>query len=124
MITTSERAAAQIHVHTDRHDKDRPISEQFRIVAKQWVDAESAASLLEDTKSAILAQKMVALGDMPVNRAEQTVKASEDWHAYLVSISDARKNANLLKMQLRYIEMLHSEWQSSNATSRAEMRMR
>ena len=38
----------------------QPISEEYRIVAKQWVDAEAAASLLEDTKSAVLAQKMAS----------------------------------------------------------------
>lgn len=29
-----------------------PISEQFRVAAKAWVDLDSAASLLEETKSA------------------------------------------------------------------------
>jgi len=100
-----------------------PWSEQYRIVAKQWVDAEAAASLLEDTKSAVLAEKMLALGDMPVSRAEMTVKASEEWRGELLSISTQRQAANRLKVQMEYIRMKFMEWQSENATKRVEMRL-
>lgn len=100
-----------------------PISEEYRIVAKQWVDAEAAASLLEDTKSAVLAQKMAALGDMPVSKAEMQVKASDDWYEFVDSVVEARKKANLLKVQLEYIRMRSGEWQSMEASKRAEMRL-
>jgi len=61
---------------------DRPISEEYRIVAKKFVDADAAANLLEETKSAVLSQQMMALGDMPVSRAEMQVKASGQWHQH------------------------------------------
>lgn len=99
------------------------ISEQFRMVAKQWVDADAAASILEEAKSATLSQKMAALGDMPVSKAEMTVKASSEWHDYIRDMVDARKNANLLKVKLEYIRMRFSETQSVEATKRAEMRL-
>lgn len=104
------------------HD-NLPLSEQFRIVAKSWVDAEAAASLLEDTKSAFLSQKMAALGDMPVSRAELQVKSSDEWKFYVEQMIEARKNANRLKVQLEYIRMKSSEWQSAEATKRAEMKL-
>lgn len=100
-----------------------PISEEYRIVAKQWVDAEAAASLLEDTKSAVLAHRMAALGDMPVSKAEMQVKASDEWFAFVDSVVEARKKANLLKVQLEYIRMRSGEWQSAEASKRAEMRL-
>ena len=101
-----------------------PWSEQYRIVAKSWVDAEAAASLLEDTKSAILAEKMLALGDMPsVSLAEMTVMASQGWKDDLLSISTQRQAANRLKVQMEYIRMKFMEWQSENATKRVEMRL-
>ena len=100
-----------------------PWSEQFRIVAKSWVDAEAAASLLEDTKSAVLAEKMLALGDMPVSKAEMIVKGSQEWRDQLQSISLNRQVANRLKVQMEYIRMKFMEWQSQNATKRAEMRL-
>jgi hypothetical protein len=36
---------------------------------------------------------------------------------------EARKKANLLKVQLEYLRMRHSEWQSHEASKRAEMRL-
>jgi hypothetical protein len=102
---------------------NEPYSEQFRIVAKEWVDADAAASLLEETKSATLSQKMAALGDMPVSKAEMTVKASADWSSFIEAMVDARKRANLLKVKLEYVRMRFSEWQSSEATKRAEMKL-
>ena len=50
-----------------------PLSEQYRIVAKSWVDADAAANLLEETKSAVLSRMMLNLGDMPVSRDELLV---------------------------------------------------
>ena len=104
-----------------------PISEQFRIVAKQWVDAESAASLLEDTKSSILSQRMQALiRDEPglaINRAEATVKASGEWAEWINGMNDARRKANLLKVQMEYLRMKSGEQASYEATKRAEMKL-
>ncbi len=100
-----------------------PLSEQFRIVAKKWVDAEAAATILEDTKSAVLAERMTSLGDMPVNRAETTVKASPEWREHITAIVNARKEANQLKVQMEYIRMRSGEWQSAEATKRAEMKL-
>ena len=100
-----------------------PISEQFRIVAKDWVAANTAADMLEECKSAVLSQQMHALGDMPVSRAEMDVKASEEWTEYLRKMVEARGKANLLKVQCEYLRMRHSEQQSAEASARAEMRM-
>ncbi len=100
-----------------------PISEQYRLVAKRWVDAEAAASILEDTKSAFLSQRMAALGDMAVSKAEMTVKASDEWKQFIGGMIEARKSANLLKVQLEYLRMRSGEWQSAEATRRAEMKL-
>lgn len=100
-----------------------PLSEQFRVVAKQWVDADAAANILEDTKSAVLAEKMIALGDMPVSKAEMIVKGSPSWHSHVETICAARQKANRLKVQMEYIRMQASEWSSFEATKRAEMKL-
>ena len=36
-----------------------PLSEQYRLIAKKWVDAKAAADLLEESKTAVLSQRMV-----------------------------------------------------------------
>lgn len=79
--------------------------------------------MLEDTKSAVLSQMMLKLGDMPVSKAEMQVKASDEWGDFIHKMVEARKKANLLKVQLEYIRMRSSEWQSMEASKRAEMRM-
>lgn len=104
-------------------DTNLPLSEQFRIIANRWVEADSAANILEETKSAVLAKRMTALGDMPVSRAEMTVKASEDWLDHITKMVQAREKASLLKVQLEVIRMKFYEWQSAEATKRAEMRL-
>jgi hypothetical protein len=99
------------------------ISEQFRIVAKQWVAADTAAHMLEECKSAVLSQQMHALGDMPVSRAELEIKASDEWTEYLRKMVEARGKANLLKVQCEYLRMKSSEQMSHEASARAEMRL-
>ncbi len=100
-----------------------PLSEQFRIVAKQWVDADAAANILEDTKSAVLAERMLELGDMAVSKAEMHIKGSPAWRSHVEVICSARQKANRLKVQMEYIRMQSTEWSSFEATKRAEMKL-
>jgi hypothetical protein len=99
------------------------LSEEFRLAAKDWVDRDAAASLLEETKSAYLAQMMAKLGDVPVSHAEREVKSSDEWKSFVVNMVDARKSANLAKVKMEWIRMRFSEQQSAQATARAEMKL-
>jgi len=108
---------------TEMRGNNLPLSEQYRLVALKWVDAEAAKDILDETKSSVFAEKCLALGDMPVSKAEMRVRGSKDWQEHLDKIVAARREANRLKMQLKYIEMRHREWISANATNREEMRM-
>lgn len=100
-----------------------PWSEQYRVAAKAWVELDKAATMLEETKSAVLSQKMAALGDIPVSHAERQVKASDEWLDFVKSMVDARSQANLKKVQLEYLRMKFQEWNSENANRRAEARL-
>lgn len=100
-----------------------PWSEQFRLAAKAWVELDKAANMLEETKSAVLSQRMIALGDMPVSHAEREVKASAEWQDFIKSMVDARGQANLKKVQMEYLRMKFMEWNSENANRRAEARL-
>jgi hypothetical protein len=104
-------------------DSNLPLSEQYRVVAKRWVDADAAASILEETKSSFLAKMMSEQGDMPVSRAEMNVKSSSAWEDYIRSMVEARQKAAMLKVQLEYIRMRFQEWNSVTATKRAEMKL-
>lgn len=100
-----------------------PLSEQYRLIAKKWVDAKAAADLLEESKTAVLSQRMMATGEQTISKSEMVVKSSPEWQEYLSQMVEARQKANMLKVQLEYIQMQFSEWQSSEATRRAEMKL-
>ena len=102
---------------------NQPWSEQFRLVAKEWVEKDAAARLLEETKTAVLAQRMKALGDVPAAHAERDVKASQEWHEFIKGMVDAKTAANLGKVKMEYLRMKFSEWQSAEANKRTEARL-
>ena len=104
-------------------DSERPLCEQFRIVAKRWVDADAAASLLEETKSACMSQRQLALGEMPVSRSEMLVKASDDWHEHLAKIVAARAAANMLKVNMEYLRMVERQADRDDWNQRSERKM-
>jgi hypothetical protein len=103
--------------------KDRPLSEEYRMAAKAWVDLDGAARLLEETKTAVLSQKMKQQGDMPVSKAELIVKASPEWADFIARMCKARTDANLAKVKLEWVRMRFSEWQALDASARAEMKL-
>lgn len=100
-----------------------PISEQYRLASLRWVKANAAADLLEESKSAVLSQRMAALGDMPVSKAELKVKSSPEWREYIEQMTDARRTANELKVEADFLRMRFYEWQSAEASKRVEARL-
>lgn len=114
-------AAAEMPEH------DRPISEQFRITAKAWVQADANARLLEEMKTTRLEQQKQRLieveGDMPDSHAERRVKATAEWETYIHGMVQAKTEANLKKAQMEFLRMRFTEIQDSNASARAEMRL-
>lgn len=119
-MRTSERASASIR---PLPKQEQPWSEQFRIVAKTWVELDGAARILEETKTAVLSQKMKHFGDKPAAHAERDVKASPEWDDFLRRMVEARTAANLAKVKMEYVRMKFAEWQAMDATARAEMRL-
>jgi len=106
------------------HDgENRPLSEIYAEAGEDWSSKEAAAQLLEETKSAIMAQRQAMLPEMPVNRAEQIVKASPDWHDHIEKIVEARRVANLAKIELEVIRMRFNEQNNIQANARLEMKM-
>src|SRR3974390_1121785 len=111
---------------TFRTSDDRPISEQFRVIAKKWCEADHAASLMEETRTAILSEIIAKTIShdiaMPYNKAEMAAKSSADYRVFVSKMVELRKQANLFKVQMEYIRMRFSEQQSAEATARSERR--
>lgn len=104
-----------------------PISERFRITAKQWVEANEAASLMEETKTAILSEMIGrVIGSnisMPYNKAELAAKSSDEYKEFVTQMVILRSKANLLKVKMEYLRMQFQEWSSHEANARSEKRL-
>lgn len=127
MTTISDRARTRIQPK-DMPERDRPISEQWRVVAAKWVELDAAARLLEETKTAVLAQKVNAYrisqgGNVPYNACEAAVKGSDDWLEFLHSMVDAKTRANRARVEKDFLAMKFDEWRSLNANARQERKM-
>jgi len=100
------------------------LAEEYRLAGEAWVAEDSAARLLEETKSVVFSQMVSNQGkDLPVSRAEHAVRSSEDWKEFIEKMVTQRTKANAAKINLRYAEMRFYEMQSHEATARAERRL-
>ena len=106
---------------------DKPLSQIYEEIGREWSDCEAAASIKEDLKSAFLSQRIqeyIAMDPkMAVNKAEAVVKASPEWQSYIEETVSARKKANYLKVQLTSIKMQAGEQASEEANHRAATRL-
>jgi hypothetical protein len=102
----------------------RPPSQEFIEVAHNWVTLDATARLLEEGKTAFFAQKCNLQGDIPVNRAEQMVRASKEWSDYIKKMVDAKTQANRAKVEMEFMRMKFMEATSEAANERAEARLR
>ena len=124
-MTISERASAMVQ---EMPQRERPISEQFRIVANQYADANAAAKLMEEMKTTTLENiktRIMSEANEPMadNKAERLAKCSDDWKTYIKDMCGHRARADKLKLQLDYIKIKHSEQQQDRADARDEKRM-
>lgn len=100
------------------------LTERYRKVAKEFAELNSAASLMEESKSLCLAERMNMLDDdLSIAKREMMVKASPEWKDYIKSMVDLRTQANLKKAELEWIKMRFQEMMSEQATLRAETRL-
>ena len=102
---------------------ERPWSEIVYEKHCDWVDRDGAARMLEETKTLVFSQRCSALGDGPINRAEQNIKASPDWYEHVVKIVEARTVANKAKADLELARTQKDEFFNNEANHRAEARL-
>ncbi len=102
-------------------NSNEPLSEQYRLAALEYVRLDAAATILEESKSAVLSQEMKKLGDIPASHAERDVKASERWREYIEEMVTARQLAGEAKVEAEFIRMRYWEYNNAEANRRKEM---
>lgn len=101
----------------------KPISEQYRLAAQEWVELDAAARMLDEGKSAFIAQQINALGDMPHSKADRIVRSSKGYADYIKKMVTTRTIANRQKVELEYLKMRHMERTSEEANQRSERKL-
>ena len=113
---------------TEMPQHERPLSEQYRIVAHQFADAFGRASFMENTRSGMLARmtkKIIATSNEKISRAaaESEARASDEWFEFNENLAKAKERVEILRAQKKYIEMQQWEMTDANANVRTERRM-
>jgi len=116
-IASRAMAAAEMPVH------EQPLSEQYRIAAKEYVKAKSIAKLAEDLKPTRFAELMQDHSDIAVSRAEIAVRASAEWKDHVASVVAAAEAADMARHKVKWIEMRFQEWVMEQAGARKEREM-
>ena len=93
----------------DIPEHERPIGERYRVLSKQWREADKRARYYKDNKRSVFARMVEKTkqveGDMPTNKAESKVNASDAWEKWLSEMSEAVNKAADLKEELTALKI-------------------
>lgn len=105
----------------------RPQSELYRENALRHADLESAARMLEESKTAVFSQMVNAImrdeGPTSVAKAELQTRGSAAWQGYIDRMVEARTLANKAKIEVEYQRMRFWEHSQDRADERYTARM-
>lgn len=124
-MSISERATASIQpMRRDPNDLGR-LREEWRLLAKQWVEAQSRADEFEEGRKMLMDELTLALvkAGTAVTRAEKEARVSEQFKAYMRKAHDAKRAANDIRIDMKNAELAYWERNNAEATERAERRM-
>lgn len=127
MSSISERAIAP----REMPERDRPISELFRIAGDSWVAAKKKRDLLKGLKDTFLERRKRQLIEdardagerMSKVDAESIVKCSDEWEKYIEGLVEAEEVTESAWVKCQELEMRYGEWQSAEANARKERQM-
>jgi len=102
---------------------NEPWSDQWRRQAIRANELDTAATMLEEAKSAVLAERKSRLGDITDAKAERLVKASREWMDYITKMVDARSKANEAKIEAEWMKMKYWESAGERADERTIARL-
>lgn len=129
----ADRATISQRAHGTREmpEKERPISELFRIAGDKWVAAKKKRDLIKGLKDTVLIRRKREIIDDARHAgeriskvdAEDIVKASTEWEDYIRGLAEAEEATESAWVVCQELEMRFSEWQSAEANARRERQM-
>lgn len=97
-------------------------TEQFRLAAVDWAEANGEADRLEHMRKVILGEIVNQIGG-PIGKAEHEAHAHKDYVQHIADMTHARTKANVAKGKMESMRMRFDGWRTVNATKRAEMKV-
>jgi hypothetical protein len=95
------------------------------VLGEKWADAEAAAQILEESRKSVRAQiamKEIALG-VAVNKSELTAEASNEYGEHIKKMVEARRQANIAKVNYTNAQVWVELKRTEAANRRAETRL-
>ena len=123
-MSISQRALAA----SEMPERERPLSERFRIAGDEWVAAKFKRDKIKGLKNTMLERLKCDLieevrqsGNRMTNaEAERLIEMSSTWEEYIVGLAEAERDTEAAWVRCQEIEMLFGEWQSKEANARKE----
>jgi len=127
MSTISERAASKLKP-AEMPERERPLSEQYRLAGELWVDAKFKRdkirglknTMLERLKRDAIEEAREAGNRMTNAEAERIIEMSTTWEEYILGLAEAERDTELAWIKCHEIELKYGEWQSQEANARKE----
>jgi len=125
--TISERAAAKLKPQ-EMPERERPLSEQYRIAGELWVEAKFKRdkiknlknTMLERLKHNVIEEAREAGVKVSNAEAERIIEMSKEWEEYNLGLAEADRDTELAWIMCHEIELRYGEWQSQEANARKE----
>lgn len=108
----------------DVAEKDKPLSELYRLAALEWGDVYSAWYTMSENKTTTLAlfktEEIVADPKLSEAKAERLAKSTIAWQNYMKDMCALHKKALRLRAYKESIDMRYHEKQGRDASARKE----
>lgn len=123
-MSVSERARATGPV-TEMPAHEQSLAEKFRICAEEWADADAAYYLLDNTRTSIVGELVLAeqAKGATASKAEHIARSSKEYREHVEKTAAAKKQAGILRARMEYLKMRFSIWNSRDANARRERQM-
>jgi len=99
------------------------LANDIRDAGSDWSDLDAAASLLEETKSVLLAELMSACPEgVALGTKEMRAKADPVFREHVKRMVEARRVANRARVRYHALQVLADLRRTAEASKRAELR--
>lgn len=108
----------------DNSAREARLHHEFREKAKEHAEAQGRADYWDEWKKIVFSEIVNQQQDMAISKAEHIARAHPEYRKALKNAIEWGTKANVLKAELKAIEMEFETWRTVESTRRAEMSLR